>query len=248
MYINLVFKQIIKLNFSPLKACRYLVIADSYEPVEYMFCENSKIAYIVNSKVACSSFKQIILEKNLKNLTFSNYAEIHKKSALHKYSRKELNNPDDYYTFTFVRNPFKRLVSLYINKFSDQNIISEIGFEYENYLGGVFQKDMAFIDFVKVIVNIPDKLADRHFKSQSYLIKQAVKVDYIGNMENITDDYKELRNRFCLPELTHANKSTKYNYLDFLNSESIELLYKRYKKDFELFNYMDEYNDLKKSY
>jgi hypothetical protein len=244
MYFNLILRQLTKFNIRPLAACKYFFISRSYEPIEFMLSDKDNLAYLVNSKVACSSLKQAILEKNNGPQVYTNYAQIHHEASSLDYCKKHIHNHEDYYIFTFVRNPFERIVSLYINKFLDKKKITEVGFEYENYLGGIFHQDMSFREFVSIISNVPEKISERHFKSQSYLIKQAPKVDYIGKLESMNNDYKMLSDKYSLPELPHSNKSPKYNYREFLNIESIEKIYKRYKNDIELFGYLNEYKEL----
>jgi hypothetical protein len=213
-----------------------------------MLCDKSKIVYLVNSKVACTSIKQAILEKNIGVKNYTNYSKVHEKALELGFCKTSMENYKCYYSFTFVRNPFSRIVSLYVNKFLDKDKIAKVGFEYENYLGGIFHQDMSFLDFISIIANIPDKISEKHFMGQAYLIKQVPKLDYIGKLENIKNDYETLSEKFSLPELHHVNKSPKYNYKQYLCKDTIEIIYKRYKNDFRVFDYLDEYHKLKATY
>lgn len=215
------------------------------EPIEYSISEKNKLAYIVNSKVACSSFKKVILTCDDIAVNSNNYGDIHIKSISNRRSIEDINI-DEYFVFSFVRDPLKRIVSLYINKFLDEDKISKNGFEYEGYLGGIIKRDISFKDFVMIISKIPDRLSERHFKSQYYLIKkQSAKCDFIGKMESMNVDYLKIQERFNLPLLGNDNKSNSYNYMDYYDSESLQLIYERYKEDILEFGYIEEYEKVK---
>ncbi len=97
-------------------------------------------------------------------------------------SEKNLKKLDNKFIFTFVRNPYNRILSSYLHK---------IERDKKNYLfGGVMKniknKDISFEEFVKAINNIPDKFLDAHFMSYSLLIKEnAPHIDFYRKTRNI---------------------------------------------------------------
>jgi len=219
----------------------------SIDPISYYVCNKNKLVYIVNSKAACSSIKQSMLSLSGCSVNGEEYWDIHRAAADRGYVKSKLSEEEKrYYFFTFVRSPFSRLASLYLNKFCDQKSISQNGFEYKKYLGGIFDRNDSFERFLTKISRIPDVLCDRHFKPQTYLVKQeAVKIDFIGKFESLSEDYTVLRERFGLGELGVINKSAAYSLSDIYTQKTLDLVAQRYKEDIEQFGYKNEYDKLK---
>jgi hypothetical protein len=204
-----------------------------------------EVIYIGISKTGISSIKSLFLNKLNKEYDANNYNTIHIKGhEVFRYISKKEIITKVCYKFSFVRNPFDRLVSCYKNK-----IIEENNSLIQTNYGNLFYKDMPFDEFVYNVSNIPDLLSDRHFRSQySYLYyKGKLLVDFIGKFENINEDYKIIKEKYNLTDLPHINKSNeKKNYRDYYSKELIELVSVRYKNDIEKFNYVDELDELKK--
>lgn len=223
-----------------LKGIKNIIIHHRWEKREFIILNDKKLIYLNNSKTACSSIKKTFINKKIKDdysIHFLNWNE----------TNKIENDYEEFFKFTFVRNPFDRLVSCYESKFkSDSKKGVEI-LHYDKYLLGILNKDKGFDNFVKKIIKIPKFLADRHFESQYRLIfdkNQNCLVDYVGKYENINEEFQFIKERFKLSSLPHYNKSDKKNWKNYYTKETAELVYKYYKKDIEEFNYEKEYNDL----
>jgi LPS sulfotransferase NodH len=158
----------------------------------------------------------------------------HKKAIDYLDDNKKLF--EEYYSFSFVRNPYDRLVSAYIflrdggrndldKQWADENL-SEFN---------------SFKDFVISL----DKLIMKrfHFYPQYLFLcdkDDRVIVDYVGKYENLHEDFKHVCNvlgRDC--ELPHKNRTLKksFDYREYYDYEMKEIVYKCYKKDFDLFGY-----------
>ncbi|CAH7383108.1 putative Sulfotransferase family protein [Vibrio chagasii] len=225
------------------KVAKAYIFKVPIDPIEYFTSETKGLSYIVNSKCACSSIKKAMLKgEGVQFGVGSFYSEIHNMAHELGFDKKPTNK---HITFTIVRNPYERLVSLYKNKFEDSSKISRTKFEYRNYLGGILKQDMTFLEFIKLISDIPDLLSDRHFKSQYYLVNEAEHFDYFFKLE-------ELNDVFCLFAREHGidlpkkeNSSGKYHYESYLCQESFNLISKRYKLDIDYFGYTSIHNKLK---
>ncbi|MGH7451458.1 MAG: sulfotransferase family 2 domain-containing protein [bacterium] len=155
----------------------------------------------------------------------------------------------EYDTFAFVRNPFDRIVSCYRDKIIHKN-------DHHRYLyaGHFFDlpANISFTELVQRISAIPDRLADRHFKSQSSSLYENGKplANQIGRFENLREDWRKLACKYHFdPDLVHYNDSkTKEGALSdfraYYDEGLVELVYQRYKHDVELLGYRQAYDEL----
>tara|TARA_R110002111_G_scaffold107734_7_gene166343 strand:+ start:5742 stop:6539 length:798 start_codon:yes stop_codon:yes gene_type:complete len=220
---------------------------ESLDPITYFINDEHKLVYVVNSKAACSAIKQAMMSSTGVDVNGADYWDVHQAGIDKGYVRKNLSEKEKkYFFFTFVRDPFSRIASLYLNKFCDQTNISQKGFEYKTYLGGILERNDSFERFVTKVSRIPDVLCDRHFKPQAYLINQELeKIDFVGKFENLNRDYERLRKDFCLKKLNVVNKSSDYSLSDIYTHTTLDLVAKRYEEDIEQFGYANEYDKIK---
>lgn len=122
------------------------------------------------------------------HLTGAEYVKYH-------YISEELYS--DYYSFSFVRNPYDRLYSFY------------------KYLGYIY-----LMSFETFILRYLDKLIvedNWFFKSQyDYLYDNGkCMVDFIGKFENLQSDFDQIAHHFNLnsTDIPHVNKSSKHNFI-----------------------------------
>lgn len=234
---------IAKDNFHKIKT---LIQYGNFQSREYIVDRERKIAYLVNSKVACSSIKACICGSQ--NDDDSVHTEIGKGGWL----RKDVLPPDEqkYFKFTFVRDPFSRLVSCYESKYHhDREFYKKQVFDFDNYLFGYIRKDQGFDTFVRKIVKLPSCLLDKHFLVQYDLThdrKGRKLVNYIGKSERMDEDFGKIQRKYGLPELPHFNRTDKKkkNWMDYYTKETAQMVYRKYKKDIRAFGYEDSYKQL----
>lgn len=237
-------KDIDKLTFDCLRV-RY---AGHCESREWFLNKEGTVAYLNNAKVACTSIKASIakIEKVSNHIIADN--------ILSQMGRRgdDIEN-DTCFKFTFVRNPFERLVSCYQNKYHTEKRIFGIdnrnlyfGFSHARYLVGYLYQDEGFERFVENICMIPEQWEDRHFRSQYSLLFEEGKclVDYFGQIEELPHAYEEIQMKYDLNPLEHYNKSQKREWMSYYNEKTTEMIYQKYQKDFEIFGYLKEYDKL----
>ncbi len=133
------------------------------------------------------------------------------------------NEWEQYFSFIFVRNPFDRLLSCWKTT----------------------HRHMSFKDYVKsgmFVDGVPKVL---HYQTQCSLLEVSdlsckTKLNFIGKVENIKEDWKKLCSLIDIPHVTmpHLKSNGKFpHYREFYDVETKELVENMYKRDLELFDY-----------
>jgi len=158
----------------------------------------------------------------------------------------------NYFKFTFVRNPWDRMVSIY--KYSRHSLV----YDFKFFVNHIF---------------IPKIWSDKYWfigPQSEFIINKSgnIMIDFIGRFETMQSDFNEVCKRLGLPEtpLPHVNKSSqkvknpglnlkqtvKYllwqfsgrrkpvfqNYQDYYDSETEQIVKELYRSDIELFGYI----------
>lgn len=138
-----------------------------------------------------------------------------------------------YFTFTFVRNPWDRMVSYY--KFRIKR-----SFDMYNH-GDSFKEWIRFLcsDEVQKIKAYPFNLA---IKSQyEFLVSKSneISVDYIGKFENLQEDFDTICDKIGISrqELPYVNKTKHKYYTEHYDDETREIVANKFAKDIEYFGY-----------
>jgi hypothetical protein len=181
-----------------------------------------------------TNYRQNLLQdygQHIPDLQHANLTEV--KNALNEFDLS------DYYTFTFVRNPWKRYLSWYnhVHRNSPKDNVSQKDF-HQFMLWGLSQP--------------PQPSGLRITLAQSFWFKEQgkINVDFIGCLENITEDMKHILNEINIDIKVNekaVNRSTyKLNYEDAYNQELIDLVANKEKSVIELKGY--EYKLRKKEH
>jgi hypothetical protein len=164
-----------------------------------------------------------------------------------RMSAPEILRLDDSWTaFSFVRNPWSRLVSAFTQKAGDSPTSARVvDGVYQGFIdqGIPIRANMSFEEFCEVVCDIPDGKTDKHLCSQSsFLIyKKKPIVPFIGKIEQMAEDWSRLLQQAGLDgELPHINRTGKKgrHYSHFYKDEAIvKLVGDRYADDIRYFNY-----------
>jgi dermatan 4-sulfotransferase 1 len=145
-----------------------------------------------------------------------------------------------HFCFSFVRNPFDRLVSAYNNKLIENDTLSTA----MQRMG--LERHMPFRRFLEVVVATADADLDVHLLPQSSILCiDGVPVPgFIGQMEAMADHWQLLRRRMRqagLPALgklpsKNVRRAGESDLTDHFSDENlISLARERYREDVELF-------------
>lgn len=237
-----ILKTVLEENCRKLKT---LLLYGNFQSREYIVDEEKKLVYLVNSKVACSSIKACMYGVQTDD------DSVHTVMGKSGWLRKDRLSKEErkFFKFTFVRNPFQRLVSCYESKYHhDREFYKKSEFDFDRYLFGYIRRDEGFETFIRRITKIPDCLLDRHIMVQYKLIhdrKGRKLVNYIGKCESLDNDFRPIQKKYGLKELPHFNRTERRkNWMDYYTKETARLVYKKYQKDFEAFGYEDSYKEL----
>ena len=159
-------------------------------------------------------------------------------------------NRGEYFVFTFVRNPWERLVStyFYIMKGGRAEIDARRRDLYLSKYRGDFKR---FVLDIENWINIreedsiyPDQYIP-HFRPQSEFILDDDghnMVDFIGRVESIEHDFKSLCSALMVDavKLPKSNRSSHGRYHKYYDHKSRDIVAEYYAKDIELFRYQFE--------
>ena len=203
--------------------------------VEKIYSENGKYLYIANPKVATRSVIDYLEKFDSGNIAYKNLAL----DNLFKLQPSILS----YYKFSFVRNPWARVYSCWVDKITNQKKFCDI-IIISRYKG--LYPDMPFSEFVNWLSTEEgqDEFADRHWMSQSKLLEvesNDIHLLFIGKLENIESDFKVVARQLSigpviLPVLNKTQISS-LAYQDHYSDNLKEIIARRYKTDIKRFNY-----------
>jgi len=142
-----------------------------------------------------------------------------------KYKLKNFkHNPKEYFKFTFVRNPWSRMVSGYFYSYRKQPI------------------KPSFKEYVTMLLHRPvSKGWETHMSCWDYIFDEnaTTTIDFIGKIENFEEDFNTVCDKIGISrrQLPHKNKSKHKHYTEYYDDETREIVAKKYAKDIEYFGY-----------
>jgi len=143
--------------------------------------------------------------------------------------------------FSFVRNPWARLVSGYKGRMSRPEFEEEKPARRLRAIDSRFRPGMPFEEFAELICMLPDNRTEKHFRSQSYFLKQdgLLIPDFIGCLERIEQDWPALQEAMgARMLLRHTNRTRGLDYRSYYSDASIrDLVTNRYAEDISTFGY-----------
>lgn len=155
--------------------------------------------------------------------------------------------------FTFVRNPYTRLLSCWADQYRDRPLVPGYG-RVEVYLAhremadpalpvGA-DKSLSFADFVAFACTTSTWRIDKHWQSQSDIVDlPGVAFDLIGKTETFAKDFERVLDHVdASDEVRHAampplHTSSRRRLADYFTPELADTIYRAYERDFDQFGY-----------
>lgn len=164
------------------------------------------------------------------------------------FPRERLQN---YTKAMFVRHPFERLVSSYVDKTLGPPEFTKWFYEtYWNKILGqdVNKRNVTFPEFVEFLLREPMEDSDEHWAPYHLMCEPCLfDYDIVGKLETGNRDFRLLFSRVGIKSqevrLTNTRADIKVQfrsakeYFAELNFSTVMRLYERYFYDFELFDY-----------
>jgi len=195
-----------------------------------MICHRNKCIFIHIPRCGGTSIEVALVGRN--------WWEVDKTTQhLIGSTAKKIYKPywDDYFKFSFVRNPWDRMISLC--KYSHHYKV--------NLVNGKVNFNRYFNRFYPLEIDIRSKSQEDSFDSFNliensiYLNTLNVELDFIGKLENFQEDFNIVCDKIGIPQqvIPHRNRSNHKHYTEYYDDETREIVAQKYAKDIEYFGY-----------
>lgn len=137
---------------------------------------------------------------------------------------------DDCFKFSFVRNPWDKLVSQY-------HYTVHVREDLRKWIG--INSDDSFQKYIKRLIESEVHVQWDHQYKFLYDLDGNKMVDFIGKLENYQEDFNIVCDKIGVPrqKLPHQNKTKHKHYTEYYDDETRDIVAKKYSKDIELFSY-----------
>ncbi|MEM7371120.1 MAG: sulfotransferase family protein [Bacteroidota bacterium] len=209
--------------------------------------------YVETAKVGCSTIKKLLIKAEYGDLVDAKAADhVHFRDFSPLLNAKQVGDfrefvhREDIFSFCFVRNPYSRLLSAYLDKIAKQKpehqeLMIQLGY------GPFSEKILSFEEFVNAVIDQPVLTMNTHWRTQYYATFQhGITYDFIGRFESFEQDLRIAMDRIGIDmdtyyqvqagHATHASQKLDAYYTPDL----AEKVYRKYLIDFEHFSYPKE--------
>jgi hypothetical protein len=187
-------------------------------------CPDKNFLYMKTHKVAGSSIFKKVLKPIFKNSIFEG-----------KYNPKEMTNwyentidkdLESFYKFTFVRNPWDRLVSNYFYSKLQKEL--NITFSFDEFINRLIEQRLH-----QTILIHSNPIHDY------FLYNDKQYVDFIGRYENLNKDWQHVANVIGVSrnKLPVFNTTNHKNYKTYYNKTTIKLVGDFFEKEIDYLGY-----------
>ena len=230
----------------------YQINLNDFEHASYCSL-HKKYFYGESPKTGCSTVKKVLIQAELgKRINFAELEYIHYRefNPFLKISQvgdlDEFFQRSDIFKFCFVRNPYTRLLSCYLDKikkdrYQNQQIKIQMGLRPDA------EETVTFPQFVASVMQQSPMHMDPHWRIQYFqTFQKKIDYDFIGRFENFVVDFLFVLQQLDIDpekyydaERSHATNAEK-NLAQYYTDEIAEQVYHKYQLDFKHFGYEKE--------
>lgn len=211
-----------------------------------------KYIFVETPKVACSTIKLTLQCLELEDPSFGreDFEDLHRRDYSPLLKLQQIPNfesyfeREDFYTFCFVRNPYARLLSCYLDKINKPTNFKKMVLKSMDLDENDINHPISFEEFVCVVEQQTPLEMDYHWRPQAYLVcLNTINYNLIGRLETFVDDFSKVGgqlspdfNKYYAPEVRHQTDATKV-LKKYYNDDLFARVYEVYKVDFINFSY-----------
>jgi len=207
-----------------------------------------KFVFIHIPKCAGTSvYKALMPEQDWYNINNTKHGGWDDKNKIQKQHATALqikefycSNFNDYFSFTFARNPWSKMASDYLwmtNLDKNSNGCKRKGtfLEYLNNENDFDLENLKKETFYRYDHILPQTDFVLNNKGERM-------VDFIGKFENLQEDFNIVCDKIGIPQqqIPHNNKSNHKHYTEYYDDETREIVAEKYARDIEHFGYKFE--------
>jgi hypothetical protein len=210
--------------------------------------ERYRYFYLANPKVASTGVLRTLQSAEVDGDTSRMPEFVHDRAASplltfqsSTVSIEEILTSPHFFRFTYVRNPFSRILSAYLEKVvarqqERERLLPTLGFPPDS--------QPSFLEFLRAIHFLRDGWRDIHWATQSRLL-QANNIDYsfIGRFESFSETFPQVLNRLAIEKShyraaksQHATNASQ-RIQEYVGYAERELIITIYEADFVAFGY-----------
>ena len=236
------------------------LVEEGYQPdVLIDVLPQARIIYVCVPKCASSRIKKTLSALIGRHIELSEEAYERKLSGLKNPKRAglptfwRLATDPSALRFSFVRNPYARLVSLWAHQFRNNPLVPGQS-SINSYLAWRESVDpslpkgaasrISFRQFVHFVTATANERIDAHWAPQTCIIDMpGIRLDFVGKVESFADDFAPvldhvgasaaLRRQSVLP----FNVSDHDSWSSYYTDELAKVVYRTYERDFDRFQY-----------
>ena len=205
---------------------------------------DKKVAYLVIRKCACTSIKHAISQIRDAQPTAAEGPQVHGANSFEVFADK-IEEPQNWFTFTFIREPIARFMSFYANKIHSNNVqFSHTFLEYDRF--GLLPN--------MTVNQVIDVLVDDKYETEPHMLRQseilrAVGFDlrFIGKLESLDAGLGKIETETGLRlQPRHLNRAKNKAILP--TEKQFERLADYYAEDLAEFDYPTSYRDWRQQF
>jgi Sulfotransferase family len=150
------------------------------------------------------------------------------------------------FTFCFVRNPFSRVLSAYLDKIIGNVERRNLFLDKLDGAGAHRHRDVSFVEFLELIHRQAPEVMDPHWRPQHLHLHGVMAYDFMGSFERFQDDFRAVLTAIdpTFPKRAatvdeHGSRASSAGRIlqYYADKRAVQLVSEIYAQDFALFGY-----------